>query len=416
MTKTVGIVGAGIVGATTALALAETGMDVALFDPEEVGSQTSFGNTGVLVDNPWLVINTPRLWRRLPRIVMGDDPAAHVDAGFVLSRSGLFARFLAGTFVDQAAHAAGAIYALLQVSQPQHKRWIAQAGRDEILRDTGWLKLFRTARTQEVFAPEARLIAESGCKHEILTPGEVAELEPALREPVAGALLLTGACSLSDPQALVQAYVGLAEALGARRVRARVTLLQREARDWRVCTADEEDRRVDEVVVAAGPWTDTVLRPLGLRAPLFWERGYHLHLSPPASGPTLRRAVHDVANGYVMTPQSRGIRITSGVEIAHRDAAPNRRMIDRARRVATELAGLGTPIEPEPWLGSRPSLPDGLPAIGPARSHPGLWLNFGHHHIGMSLSAGSALVLRALMRGERPAVDAVAFDPGRLGL
>ena len=116
-----------------------------------------------------------------------------------------------------------------------------------------------------------------------------------------------------------------------------------------------------------------------------------------------------------MAPQSQGIRLTSGVEIAHRDSPPNYAQIDRAVSVARKVAALGAPVEDVPWMGSRPSIVDGLPMIGPAPAHDGLWFNFGHHHIGLSLSAGSALLLRALLQGATPPVDPAPFRPGRFG-
>src|SRR3546814_3396781 len=99
-----------------------------------------------------------------------------------------------------------------------------------------------------------------------------------------------------------------------------------------------------------------------------------------------------------MSPQSQGTRVTSGVEIAHRDSPPASGQINRAVASAQALAALGPPIEGTPRLGSRPSIIVGLLVIGRAPLHENLLLNFGHHHIGLSLSAGSPLLLTALLQ------------------
>src|SRR5690606_36389981 len=120
---------------------------------------------------------------------------------------------------------------------------------------------------------------------------------------------------------------------------------------------------VDHVVIAVGPGASDRLAQLGYRVPMFWERGYHRHLRP-GSGPALRRPVHEVDAGFVMTPQLQGVRVTSGVEITHRDAPPCYRQIDQAVTKARAAAGLGEPIDPVAWLGSWPTLSHGLPMIG----------------------------------------------------
>ena len=262
---------------------------------------------------------------------------------------------------------------------------------------------------------EAAFIAESGTPNILLDAVEVRAMEPGLRLPTAGGLLLTGAISLRDPLLLTRGYVDRLAAGGVSILRGRVGHIGTASDGiWRVTMDGAESLVARHVVVAAGPWSADLLRPLGYRIPMFWERGYHLHFTPPGDGPAIGRAIHDIAGGYVMTPQDRGIRVTSGVEITHRDAPPDRSMIDAAAQKARALAGLGAVREARPWLGSRPSLIDWLPMIGAAPRHSGLWFNFGHHHIGMSLSAGSGLLLGDLMQGAGNIVcDPRPFAPER---
>jgi len=410
------VVGAGIIGTTTALVLLQQGWSVTLVDAREPGLETSYGNTGVLVDNPWMVINSRALWGRLPRILAGRDPAARVRPGFLVRHPLLFGRFLGLAATDHAVKAAEAILSLLRPSQAQHRIWMREFDLMSIGRETGWLKLFRSQAVRQAFALEAALITDSVTAHLLLDGDDVRALEPGLRLATAGGLLLTGAISLSDPVSLTRGYAARVRALGGRILRGRVSrLIPGDRAGWTVEIGQGLSEEGRHLVVAAGPWSGELLRPLGYRIPMFWERGYHLHLAAPDDGPAIGRAIHDLAGGYVMTPQDRGIRITSGVEIAHRDAAPDRRMVDGAVQAARSLAGLGAVREAEPWLGSRPSLIDGLPLIGAAPRHAGLWLNFGHHHIGMSLSAGSALLLAEMMRGgTAPICDPVPFLPSRL--
>jgi D-amino-acid dehydrogenase len=194
-----------------------------------------------------------------------------------------------------------------------------------------------------------------------------------------------------------------------------VVRLEEGGSDWRIVGRDGTELRADKVVIACGPWAPDLCEAIGYRVPMAWERGYHAQLESPQPG--LQRPVFDAQKGFVMAPQGRLTRISSGVEFAHRDAVPNYRQIERAVVAARESAEFGAQVDGDPWMGSRPTLPDGLPVIGRADRHRNLWFNFGHQHIGMSTSTGSAVVIADLLTG-RPGSEqeAAACAPARFGL
>ena len=138
--------------------------------------------------------------------------------------------------------------------------------------------------------------------------------------------------------------------------------------DARTLTQESDGWRVDgasarEVVVALGPWSDLVFRPLGYSIPLGVKRGYHLHLKASGNA-VLNHPVLDSDLGYLLAPMNRGIRLTTGVEFAHRDAPPRPIQLERALPRARTLFPLGEPVDAKPWMGARPCLPDMLPVIG----------------------------------------------------
>src|SRR4029077_2264022 len=104
------------------------------------------------------------------------------------------------------------------------------------------------------------------------------------------------------------------------------------------------------------------------------------------------------------------IRITTGVELTDRDAPSSSAQLDAVVPLARGVVEFGEAVG-EPWRGSRPTLPDGLPLIGPAPRHRGLWLAFGHQHIGFTTGAGTGLAIAALIGGAGPPFDVAAFSP-----
>jgi D-amino-acid dehydrogenase len=111
-----------------------------------------------------------------------------------------------------------------------------------------------------------------------------------------------------------------------------------------------------------------------------------------------------------------GLRVTSGVELTGRDAPPDFGQITRSAALAGEAVKLGKQIKDTPWMGRRPTLVDSLPMIGSAPRHDGLWFNFGHHHIGLSMAPGSALLLAALIKKTPPPINSDPFRVSRFSI
>ncbi len=242
---------------------------------------------------------------------------------------------------------------------------------------------------------------------------KVAELEPHLTGPIAGGILMPDPVSVADPAAVAKAYARLLEEHGGRIVTGDARSLQQLRGGWQVRTS-QGPMSAAAVVVALGAWSSDVLRPLGYRIPLGVKRGYHMHFRSQGNA-TLHRPILDAQYGYALAPMTRGMRLTTGAEFAGRDAPPTPVQLDRVEPRAREIFPLAERVDPEPWLGRRPCLPDMLPMIGRAPRHEGLWLNFGHHHLGFTMGPVTGRLLAEMMTGEQPFTDPAPYRPERFG-
>jgi D-amino-acid dehydrogenase len=129
----------------------------------------------------------------------------------------------------------------------------------------------------------------------------------------------------------------------------------------------------------------------------------------------LNHPVLDSDLGYLLAPMNRGIRLTTGVEFARRDAPPRPIQVERALPRARTLFPLGEPVDTQPWMGARPCLPDMLPVIGQAPRHPGLWFDFGHQHHGLTLGPVTGRLLAEMMTGATPFTDPRPYAVERFG-
>jgi D-amino-acid dehydrogenase len=294
----------------------------------------------------------------------------------------------------------------------EHEALMADAGILGMLRRTGYLRFHRSAATLAAeLAEDQGNLQAYGVNYRALSPAELAEVEPHLRGPKVGGILMPEPVSVADPGAVVKAYARLLEERGGRFVEGDARTLSKLRDGWQVRTA-KGPVTAGAVVVALGPWSDDLFRTLGLSLPFGVKRGYHMHFTAVGNA-TLNRPIIDVANGYALTPMVKGIRLTTGAEFALRDAPATPVQLYRAEPLAREIFPLGERVDAEPWLGRRPCLPDMLPVVGRAPGQDGVWLNFGHHHLGFTLGPVTGRLLAELMTGEAPFTDPAPYRADR---
>jgi len=403
------VLGAGIVGVSAAIAARQRGLSVLLVDRREPGSETSYGNAGVLSSGSILPLNKPSLWRAFPDYITNRHAALRWDPAWTMRNIGWVARFLADARPSRTKPRATALHGLIGESLKLHREWIVQAGASQRIRETGWLKLWRSDAL-EAAKQEQAFLQSYGIESRLLDRQAISALEPDIVPLYKVGLLHTQTASVDSPGAVVNAYARMFAGGGGEIRRSEVKTIAPEKNGWRVTLADGAISARD-AVVALGPWSADLLRPLGYRVPLAFERGYHREFKPnPAR--SLQRPIHDAEGSFLMTPMENGIRITTGVELTDRDAPSCFAQLDAVVPLAKGVVEFGEAVG-EPWRGSRPTLPDSLPMIGAAPRHAGLWLAFGNQHIGFTTGPGTGAAIAAMIAGAEPAFDANPFAPSR---
>jgi D-amino-acid dehydrogenase len=397
------VLGAGIVGTSVALHLAKRGLAVVLVDRRAPGEETSYGNAGVIEGNTIFPQAFPSDPIALLRIALKRAPEANYHLSFLPQVAPWLMQFRAASRPERLIETARLMRPLFARALPEHATLLAEAGAERFLRKTGWLKLYRSDRAFEALKREFALAQEFGMSYHALDPDGARELEPSLAPVFRHAVHWPHAASVSNPLAVTQAYAARFTALGGVVMRADARSLRRVNAHWRLQMA-ERPLDAEHAVVALGPFAPDVLAPLGIALPLGIKRGYHRHYRG-AGNAALARPVVDMENGYCLAPMEQGIRLTTGAEVAARDAPPTPVQFDRLLPAAQELFPLGAPVEASPWMGSRPCFADSRPVIGPAPGQPGLWLAYGHAHWGLTLGPATGRLLAEMMTGATPFCD-----------
>jgi D-amino-acid dehydrogenase len=406
------VLGAGIVGISAALHMQRRGRSVTLIDRRGMSEETSYGNTGIIQREGVVPYTFPRDPKLVAKYAFNLLPEANLHwTALPKIAPWLFRHWLNSTPERKDATARGA-KPLVERCIVEHEVFAGDAGVLGLMRRTGYLRVYRSGPALDAaLAKDAADREAYGVNFQPVDARGLAELEPHLRGALAGGVLMPDPVSVSDPGALVRAYGELLVSRGGRFLRGEARTLEQTGEGWQVQTATGPET-APEVIVAMGSWSDDVLRPLGYRFPLGIKRGYHMHYRPEGNA-SLSRPVLDAQNGYVITSMTAGIRLTTGAEFAMRDAPPTPRQLDRVEPLARAIFPLGARVDPEPWLGRRPCLPDMLPIIGAAPRHKGLWLDFGHHHLGLTLGPVSGRLLAEVMCGEAPFTDPTPYRAER---
>src|SRR5215475_15146428 len=279
--KDVVVLGAGIVGISAAYAARQRGLSVVVVDRREPGSETSYGNAGILSSGSIFPLNQPSLFGNLPKYLSNRHPALRWDVGWALKNPSWIARFLASARASQTRPRALALHGLIKASLKLHREWIVSAGAPNRIRETGWLKAWRSDNVAAAKADQTAL-AEYGIRSELLDRQAISALEPNILPVYSVGLLHTETASVDSPGNVTKAYARMFAGAGGEIRRSDIKSLARDGDGWRVGLSDGE-LRARHVVVALGPWSPDLLRPLGYRVPLATERGYHREFAPNAA-------------------------------------------------------------------------------------------------------------------------------------
>ncbi|MFA6964357.1 NAD(P)/FAD-dependent oxidoreductase [Bosea sp. (in: a-proteobacteria)] len=406
------VLGAGIVGVSVALHLQERGRSVLLVDRGEPGAETSHGNAGLIERSSVVPYAFPRDLRTLAAFASNRSIAVRYRPATLLRMAPWLARYWWNSAPERLDRLGRAILPLIERSIDEHRHWSGAAGTEALMRGEGWIELYQSSRVLEQAVRAAADLKAYGLAYDVLQPDQLSRLEPALLPgAAAGGLHWRDPVTVSDPGAVTRAYAALFTARGDVLTKADAGTLTGEAGAWRLPT-DSGPWQAQEVVAALGPWSGDFCKHFGYRFPLGFKRGYHMHYEAPA-GAQLHRPLCDAQAGLVLSRMERGIRLTTGIELAARDAPSDPWQLDRAERVARRIMPLGRRLDAEAWRGARPCLPDMLPIIGKAPRHPGLWFAFGHAHHGFTLGPATGRLLSEAMTGAPTFCDMTPFAADR---
>ncbi|MEO0487335.1 MAG: FAD-dependent oxidoreductase [Pseudomonadota bacterium] len=410
MTQHVIIIGAGIVGASTALWLLRSGVQVTVIDRAGWASGTSHGNAGVLAAASMVPVTAPGLARKAPAMLLNPDVPLFLRWGYLPRLLPWLRKYLAHANDTDTRRIATGLAPIVSDSVDQHRALAQGTAADAWLEDSNYSFAYRTKAEFEAEHYGWALRAAHGAVPDLIEGADVHAFEPTLAPDIRFIATLPNHGYVRDPGGYVKALGQEVEALGGTLLTAEVTGFDTPGDVFEAVQTSQGRVAGDRAVLTTGVWSKPLMAALGITVPLETERGYHIVFEGAQGGPS--HPVMLASGKFVATPMAQGVRCAGILEFGGLDAGPSKAPFALLRRQTKAAFPNMTWDREIEWQGHRPATTDSLPLIGEVRN-TGIYTGFGHHHIGLTAGPKTGRLIAQLITGQAPNMDLTPYAPSR---
>jgi len=406
------VIGAGVVGLSTALYLRRSGRGVVVIDPLPPPGGASFGNAGMISPDTSVPIALPGMLRKVPSWLMDPLGPLSVRPSYFPRALPWLLKWIAAGRLPRVLEISDAMRALHKETFACWKELLGPQLFGDLIRPAGQVHVWETDSESEGAALERRLRERQGIATQTLGADDLRQMFPGISRSVRRGVLMPGNGYTLSPQRLVQTLHRLFLEAGGRLLAENVMkILPRPQGGGFDIMTNSGFHAAEQIVVAAGARSVRLLEPLGVRIPLETERGYHVML--PTPNVSLTTTISNKSRSFGVTPMEHGLGVAGTVEIAGLEAPPDER---RNRALLAHIRSMFPEVNTEGhrfWMGFRPSTPDSLPILGAVADRPGLFLAVGHGHFGMTGGPPSGRLVSRLVNKEPTGLDVATYGPQR---
>ncbi len=408
---TVVVIGAGIVGVSTAIWLQRAGHQVTLIDRGEPGDGTSYGNAGVLASSGMVPVTMPGLIRKAPGMVLDPDSPLFLRWSYLPKLAPWLIRYLSHCTLDKTRRSANLIHGIIADSLTEHQMLAMGSDAERWIAKSDYVYVYKNRAEFDKDALTWSIRRENGVTWTEYEGAALRAYEPSLSGDNGFAVACGGNGHIKDPGRYVKDLARHAISNGANFVRATVSDFARVDGKLSAVVTDTGPIPCRAAVIATGAWSKALTAKAGTNVPLESERGYHIELFETSMMP--RAPLNFAAGKFVATPMDGRLRLAGIVEFGGLSAppseAPYRLLLKRVREAMPDL----TWGREERWMGHRPAPSDSVPVIGELPDVKGVYTGFGHHHIGLTGGPRTGRLLADLISGRRLNVDVANYSPVR---
>ncbi len=413
MSKSILIIGGGVIGLCTAYYAAKRGHRVIILERGEANHDgCSRGNAGMIVPSHVVPLAAPGMVAMGLKMMLNPESPFYIRPRLSLELMSWAWKFARACTPKHVARSAPLLRDLSLASRRCFEE-IAQAD------DFGLVKkgLLMLCRGEEALHEEAKTVALAkslGLSAEMLTPQQTTDLEPGIEMTIAGAAYFPQDCHLS-PERFVDVLTKRLRDVGAEiHFETEVTGLRADNGGIAAVETAQGSFSADEYILAGGAWSPSIARDLRIKLPMQAGKGYSLTLPKPPRLPEICSILIEAR--VAVTPMESSLRFAGTMEIAGNDTSINPA---RVRGIVKSIPAYFPEFtaadfaEIKPWAGLRPCSPDGLPYVGRFARYRNLSAATGHAMMGLSLGPITGKLMAEILSDEKPSIDLTLLSPDR---
>lgn len=412
--RSVVVLGAGIVGVSTALWLQRAGYRVVLVDRQGPAAGTSHGNAGVLAACSVVPVTVPGLLRKAPGMLLHRNSPLFLRWRYLPRMAPWLFRYLSHCDPAEVQRIATALAPLTRTTLADHRALAAGTNARQWIEPADYVFAYQDKAHFDADCFGWQIREDLGFRWIEQDTTAFHTAEPVFGSRVGYGVRVPEHGRITDPGAYVRALADHVIAGGGELQLGDVRRINVLGDRFDGIALDDRVIRADHLVVATGVWSGPLAEQLGVRVPMESERGYHLELWGADRMPT--DPVMLAAYKVVATPMQGRLRLAGAVEFgglhAPASAPPFDMLLDAVGRIFPGIQYSRV----EQWMGHRPAPADSIPVIGPSPRVRGAWLGFGHHHIGLTTGALTGRMLAQMIHGEPTSIDPTPYDPARFAI
>ncbi len=405
----VAVVGAGIIGICIAYFLKKNGHQVTLFDQNNPGTQTSFGNAGLFASHECVTANSPQLWKNLPNMLLNKNSPLVIDWLYVITHLSWTIRFLRNCTSKRADHIAKSLSSFSSHAGLSYEEIFNDVDVSKIIVHKEPIFLYESKELFEKNEYAFNLRKKYSVHFEIINKEDIAKMEPSVAPIYYKGIVLKGESFTKSPLQISLKIFDNFINNGGHFILSKIDSIFRNV-DSLFLRCNEKEYQFDKIVVAAGVWSNILAKTIGDNFPLDTERGYHIIFEN--NNDLLTRPVGWAKTGFYMTPMEDGIRAAGTVEIAGLKKPMNNNILSMIEETARNILPKLGKVKSK-WIGFRPTLPDSLPVIGESQKCKNVYYAFGHQHLGLSLAAVTGKVIQSLIENQSTNININPLSPYR---
>ena len=402
--NSVGIIGAGIQGVCIGLQLVKKRIPVTIFDKNDPGSMSSYGNAGHFSPYAVVQLNRPDVIYDIPKMLLSSYGPLALKWNYIPKMIPWILKYLKSSTKKSMMHTTKYMHQILDLSLDAYDEILSEIDTTNLVERKGIIYIWtnKNIKSREM---EIKIRNDLGIKQRLLNREQVLELEPNLSPVFDAGVIYDYAYHARDPKEITKKLFELFLKSGGQFKKEEVINVEQTRYNQTQVKTNSEKFKFEKIVLACGAFSKKLTDQLGEKIPLDTERGYHVHYKKMDH--LLKRPVIFLDRGFGMTPMNQGLRAVGTVELGGFDNPISKKRIDYIDKCAKELLPQLGDFQDE-WLGFRPTLPDFLPVIGPSKNYKNVFYSFGHHHLGWTLGAISGKIISKMISEEKTNLE---LDP-----